>query len=170
MVGVTELLRLDVALSRASGTVTALLEELVGEPIDAHDRHNKIIRAGSTNFLRVAEGCPLIFRTATLQGRTSGQSYVYAETVFVASRLSSSFRLRLESSSDPIGRILEAEGITVTRESLGEPDHAPVSLEGAIAIRDYLRARTYRVDVEGTPLMVIAEWFLIALKRFLPSQ
>jgi chorismate-pyruvate lyase len=39
-----------------------------------------------------------------------------------------------------------------------------------VALGDFLLARTYRLDAEGTPLMVIAEWFLATLEEFLPSQ
>ena len=52
----------------------------------------------------------------------TGTSYLYAETVFVPSRLSANVLQRLESSSDPIGRILEKEEIAVTRMSLGGPE------------------------------------------------
>jgi chorismate-pyruvate lyase len=171
MVGVATRSGLEAALSRASGTVTAFLEQLVGEPIDARERRHKLLRAEPSNSLRVAEGDPLIFRTAALEGRTSGRAYLYAETVLVPSRLPVNVRRRLESSSDPIGRILGEEGITVTRRPLGrsESGSAPVSLEG-VAVGDYLLARTYRLDAEGTPLMTIAEWFLISLREFLPSQ
>jgi chorismate-pyruvate lyase len=163
---------LESALHRAGGTVTAFLEHLVGEPIDACERRQQATKAASPNSLRVAEGHPLIFRTATLQGRTSGRSYVYAETVLVPSRLPANCRQRLESSSDPIGRILEEEGITITRELLGRPESgsAPVSAKVDIAVGDCLLARTYRIDAAGTPLMVITEWFLPSLRGFLSSQ
>jgi chorismate-pyruvate lyase len=172
MVGVAKPSDLEAALSRTNGTVTAFLEQLVGEPIDARERRHRITRAETSNPLRVAEGHPLLIRTAALQGRTSGRSYLYAESVLVPSRLPANLRLRLESSSDPIGRILGEEGITVTREPLVGPDRdsASVSPEAGIAVGDYLLARTYRVDAEGAPLMVIAEWFLTSLNGFLPPQ
>ncbi len=171
MVGVATRPGLEAALSRASGTVTAFLEQLVGEPIDARERRHKLVRAEPSNSLRVAEGDPLIFRTAALGGRTSGRVYLYAETVLVASRLPVNVRRRLESSSDPIGRILGEEGITATRQPLGgsASGSAPVPPEG-VAVGDYLLARTYRLDAEGTPLMMIAEWFLTSLREFLPTQ
>ena len=169
--GVAKLSGLEAALSKSSGTVTAFLEQLVGEPIEARERHHRIIRAEPSNSLRVAEGDPLLFRTAALEGRRSGRVYLYAETVLVPSRLPPNFRRRLDSSSDPIGRILEEEAIIVTRHPLGgsDPGSAPVSPEGVV-VGDYLLARTYRLDAEGSPLMMIAEWFLISLREFLPSQ
>jgi chorismate-pyruvate lyase len=167
---VANLSGLESALSRAHGTVTAFLEHLVGEAIDAGERCQTTTKAEYPNSLRVAEGDPLIFRTAALRGRTSGRSYLYAETVLVPSRLTANCRQRLESSSDPIGRILEEEGITITREPLGgpEPGSAPVPPTG-VSVGDYLLVRTYRLDADGTPLMVITEWFLTSLRGFLPS-
>ena len=171
MVDVATLPGLEAALSRASGTVTAFLEQLVGEPIDARERRHKLLRAEPSNPLGVAEGDPLIFRTAALEGRTSGRVYLYAETVLVANRLPVNVRRRLELSSDPIGRILGDEGITATRQHLGgsASGSAPVPPEG-VAAGDYLLARTYRLDAGGTPLMMIAEWFLTSLQEFLPTQ
>ena len=162
---------LESALGRAGGTVTAFLEHLVGEPIDARQRSQRPARAGASNSLGVAEGHPLIIRTAALRGRTSGRAYVYAETVLVPSRVPANVRERLESSADPIGRILEEEEIAVTRISLPgpEPRVTPVTPEMDADIADHLLARTYRVDADGTPLMVITEWFLGSLRAFLPS-
>jgi chorismate-pyruvate lyase len=148
------------------------LEHLVGEPIDAGERRQQTTNAEFPNSLRVAEGHPLIFRTAALRGRTSGRSYLYAETVLVPSRLTTNCRKRLEASSDPIGRILEEEGIPITRQALGgpAPGSSPVSSETGTGVGDYLLARTYRVDADGTPLMVITEWFLASLRGFLPAD
>jgi chorismate-pyruvate lyase len=172
MEGVANLSTLESALSRAGGTVTAFLEHLVGEPIDAGERSQQMTKAELPNSLQVDEGHPLIFRKAALQGRMSGRSYLYAETVLVPSRLPTKCRQRLESSSDPIGRILEEERITITREPLGGPGPGtpPVPPEVGIAVGACLLARTYRVDTEGRPLMVITEWFLTSLRDFLPSR
>jgi chorismate-pyruvate lyase len=163
---------LETALGRTSGTVTNFLELLVGEGIDAHVRHHTMNRAQFANELRVGEGHPLLHRAATLQGRVSGCSYLYAENVIVMSRLPARFCQRLESSSDPIGRILDEEGIAVTREALAVPVSGNVSRswDVSFAIGDYLLARTYRIDAGQAPVMVITEWFLTALIPFLPLQ
>jgi chorismate-pyruvate lyase len=38
-----------------------------------------------------------------------------------------------------------------------------------VNVGDVLFARTYRIDSEQTPLMVITEWFLTTLNPFLMS-
>jgi chorismate lyase len=168
MVPVANRSGLQAALESTSGTVTNFLEELVGENIDAEAHHHDIIGAPTSNNLGVAPGEPLLQRAATLRGRISGSSYVYAESVIVTSRLPTRFCLRLESSIDPIGRILDEMGIAVTRKNLVEPDGSDVARSnGAMKVGDYLLARTYRIDSGQTPLMVITEWFLGTLNPFL---
>ncbi len=170
MVPVTNRSGLRAALESTSGTVTNFLEQLVDERIDAEAHHHDVIVAPSSNDLGVAQGEPLLQRAATLRGRVSRSSYVYAESVIVTSRLSTSFCRRLESSIDPIGRILDEMGIAVTRENLVEPHGFVVSRpDGATRIADHLLTRTYRISSEQTPLMVITEWFLKTLIPFLSS-
>jgi chorismate-pyruvate lyase len=159
---------LEIALDGTDGTVTAFLEGLVGERVDAHVRRQRVARAGPSNRLAVDEGHPVLLRSAVLTGRVSDHPYVYAETVLVLSRLPARFRERIEAGFDPIGRILTEEGIEVTREVLTGPvgDLGSCSA-GPPVVADPLLHRTYRVDLAGSPAMLIAEWFLHPLQRFL---
>jgi len=154
------------ALDRTSGTVTDFLEQLVGETIEAHSHHHHMVEAHNANGLRVEEGAPLLHRAATLRGRTSGRSYVYAESIIAVGRLPTGFCHRLETSTDPIGRILDETGIAVTRRGVGGQDGVLRS-NSDVKIGDYLLARTYRIDSEQTPVMIITEWFLETLIPFL---
>jgi chorismate-pyruvate lyase len=166
MVQVANRLGLQAALDRTSGTVTDFLEQLVGEEIDAHTHRHDIVEAHNANGLGVEEGEPLLHRAATLRGRTSGCSYVYAESIIVVARLPTGFRHRLETSTDPIGRILDEMGIAVTRHGVGGPDGVPRP-NSDVTLGDYLLARTYHIDSEQTPVMIITEWFLKTLTSFL---
>ena len=149
--------------------MTDFLEGLVGEHIEAHRRHHAMVGAPPSNPLRVDAGWPLLHRAATLQGGTSGRSYVYAESVIVTGRLPAWFGPRLESGRDPIGRILGEAGLAVTRHDMHGAVGAHVAGPRADrpAAGDCLLARTYRMDVEQTPVMVITEWFLTSLGPFL---
>ena len=166
MVLVANRLGLRAALDRTSGTVTDFLEQLVGETIVAHTHRHDIIEAHRANDLGVEEGEPLLRRAATLRGRTSGRAYVYAESIIVVGRLPTGFDNQLETSTDPIGRILEEMGVAVTRQAVGEPDGASRQ-NSDMKFGDYLLARTYRLDSEQTPVMIITEWFLKTLIPFL---
>ncbi len=160
---------LQAALDRTGGTVTSFLEQLVGERIEAHARRHATTGARSADELLLDDGRPLLHRAATLRGRTSHCSYVYAESVINTSRLPPGFSDRLESGSDPIGRILDEMGIAVTRENLVEPDGPPISPpRSPMLADDYLLTRSYRIDFERIPVMIITEWFLVTLMPFLP--
>jgi len=161
---------LRAALESTGDTVTNFLEQLVGESIDAQVHHQDIARAPSSNDLQVVEGEPLLQRAATLCGHKSGSPYVYAESAIVTSRLPARFILRLQSGNEPIGRILDEMGIAVTRKHLAEPHGFAVSRrEGATKVSDSLLVRTYRIESERIPVMVITEWFLKTLSPFLSS-
>lgn len=174
--GVAAASPLELALVRSEGTVTALLEGLVGEPIDAEPLGHRTLSAGASGPLEVPPGHPLLDRSARLVGRRSGHPYVFAATVLVPGRLPEGFVGQLTSGHRPIGRILEAEGLMVTREPLRGPDPigGPVTVTGAPMsddvppAGDVLLARTYRVLIDGAPVMVISEWFLTTLAPFLP--
>jgi chorismate-pyruvate lyase len=166
MVLVANRVGLRAALDGTSGTVTDFLEQLVGETIDAHAHRHDIIEADNANGLGVEEGELLLHRAATLRGRTSGRSYVYAESIIVVGRLPTGFGNQLETSTDPIGRILEEMGVAVTRQDVGEPDGVPGS-NNDMKVGGYLLARTYRIDSQHTPVMIITEWFLKTLIPFL---
>jgi len=160
--------RLESVLSQTGTTVTAFLEQLVGEPVDAHELRHVMIEASTPNLLGVGEGHPLLQRSSVLQGRRSQRPYVHAESLLVPSRLPAAFCRQLETSNDPIGRILAKEGIVFTRSQLPRPDRgrAPVRADSQ-GSEDCLFARTYRIDIDGVAVMVISEWFLQVLELFL---
>jgi chorismate-pyruvate lyase len=161
---------LRAALESTHGTVTNFLEQLVGESVDAQVHRHQTVAAPASNDLEVTEGEPLLQRAATLRGRRTGSPYVYAESVIVTNRLPTRFSQLLESSIDPIGRILNEMEIATTRKDLIGPEGFGASrFEGAINVGDVVFVRTYRIDSEQTPLMVISEWFLKTLNPFLMS-
>jgi chorismate-pyruvate lyase len=156
---------LELALGRTAGTVTAFLEERMGEPIEAGDRRHATIEVGAPNSLGVHPGSSLLKRTVVLRGSRSASPYVYAESLLVPGSLPAVFFKRLETSADPIGRILTEECIAFTRVPLPPPGPCPALVETGDepASNRCILARRYRIDVAATPVMEIAEWFLSAL-------
>jgi chorismate-pyruvate lyase len=122
--------------------------------------------SGSTGYLGVGKGRHLLRRTVVLRGRRSAKPYLYAESLLVPGRLPDVFFRRLETTVDPIGRILAEEGIAFTRIPLPGPDKRKLAVDGdACPPPDGCPlARAYRVDVAGVPVMVITEWFLSAVQ------
>jgi chorismate--pyruvate lyase len=170
MVAVTPRLQLENRLSKTTTTVTEFLEHLVGEPVDALERNHLMTKARMPNLLGLEEGHCLLARSTVLRGRTSGQSYLHAESLLVPSRLPPGFCDQLKTSTDPIGRILGRYGIEFTRTLLPSPEPEQASVFSGVRVPDeHLYARTYRVAIDGEPAMVISEWFLPALERFLSA-
>jgi len=156
---------LEVALGRTSGTVTAFLEQLVGEAIDVYEPRHEMTHSDDTDCLGVGPGRQLLKRTVLLRGRRSAKAYLYAESLLVPDRLPTAFFKRLETGVDPIGRILTEEGMAFTRVPLPRPDRRDASVHGDIPLAsdDCPLVRSYRVDVAGVPVMAISEWFLSTL-------
>ena len=162
--------RLEVALERTGTSVTVFLEQLVGEPLDARQLRHAMIRAGAANSLAVGEGHPLLRRSAVLSGRSSDRPYLYAESLLVPERLPADVLRQLEATSNPIGRILAKERIGFTRSALPWSDPRRASVSGDPPVPDqHLLARTYRIDIEDAPAILIWEWFLPGLAPFLPA-
>jgi chorismate-pyruvate lyase len=163
---------LERSLGDATSTVTAFLEHLVGEPVDADVGLHVTTTADPGNALGVAEGRPLLARSALLTGRRTARPYVYAESLIDPGPLPEGVRRRLAGGRDPIGRILEEEGMAVSREPLGGPVGvvSPAPAARARASGDHLLARTYRLVFGGVPVMVITEWFLPSLRPFLDGR
>lgn len=133
-------------------------------PAPCADRHQ------NTEFLGVDEGHDLLRRSTVLRGRKSAEAYVHAESLIALGRLPASFSWQLKTSNDPIGRIFTREGIVFNRSALSPRDLARAPLSAGCPVpEDYLFTRAYRVEVAGLPVMVIAEWFLPTLERFLSS-
>ena len=60
----------------------------------------------------------------------------------------------------------------MTRAGLSGPDGSTVSPPDRTGsdIGECLLARSYRVDTAGAPVMLISEWFLTSLEKFLPVR
>ena len=158
---VTMRVHLESALSEPGTTVTTFLEQLVGEPVDAHDRRHQMIPAGLPNLLGVEEeGHPLLQRSTVLTGRVSNRPYLHAESLLVPSRLPAGFCRQLETGSDPIGRILAREGVGLASRSALVPQSTTAHVFDELPELEYLLVRRYRVEINEVAVAVISEWFL----------
>jgi len=157
---------LERALSRTHGTVTEFLETTTGEAVDAQLIVQTASVATDRNLLDVAAGHPLVSRQAILRGRTSARAYLYAETLLVPDRLPPAVTRTLATTTDPIGRVLAARGISVSRTLLGAPRRSPgVAAVGPDRCRDAaIYARRYRIESGAAIVMLIDEWFLPDLR------
>ena len=141
--------------------MTELLEHIAGEPVDA-DIHHQVVGPGCVDqLLALPSGAPTLERAVVLAGRFTGRAFVYAESAIAPDRLPGSVRSRLEASRDPIGRVLLDHHITPIRDQLDGPVAARHAEQTRLTLLDdVVLARRYRLIVDGTPVMVVSEWFL----------
>ena len=152
--------------------MTALVEALTGEPIDAHDRqHSSTHARGGGISSACGRGTCCYGVAPCCAGRNTGRAYLRVESTIVPGRLPEAFFSALEASHEPIGRILAREKIVFTRTPLAPPPPvSPLAPDGSDAPGDHLLARAYRMEVDDVPVMVVAEWFLAELGPFLQTR
>jgi chorismate-pyruvate lyase len=155
------------ALGSHRGTVTELLEQRSGEAVDAQVLAQVLAPVGDEVPWRpVPPSMVVLHRSALLVGRASRRPYVYAESEICAETLPDGVRRRLESTADPIGRVLSDHGVESRREVLPGPvDHLDVDRGLTGLLERALLSRRYRIMVGGRPSIVINEWFLPATSR-----
>ncbi|MFB0619132.1 chorismate pyruvate-lyase family protein [Streptomyces sp. AGS-58] len=149
--------RLGVAarmLLTTDGTVTPMLEQMVGEPIITSQLSHDT-RVSRTDIAAMPQSLGhdrLIARTTQLVGAHSGTVYVHARSVLVLDALPEPLRTDLVTTQEPIGRLLRKHRVESFRELLtcSVPDDFP-SREGA--------SRRYRVFVGGIAALLIEEFF-----------
>lgn len=144
------------------GTLTDILEVFI-------DEHVQVLKLSETTevtseaieLLELEAGSEIINRKILLQGKTSHQSYVYAESIIIPDRLQSSLGQRLIREDTPLGRLwLEhrmetfKEIVDLKRETVGDlADHFD------LPANDPMLSRTYRIFSERRPVMMITEKF-----------
>lgn len=155
---------LAAALAGHRCTVTELVEDLVKERIYADKLEQVQTTPTVASTLSVEVGQSLVRRAAVLRGQVSSLSYVYAETLFVPSRLPLSMIDRLGNSTDPIGRIIIDQQLELSKVRL------PSESEHPTAIDRFFYSRRYRFELSEVPVMEIAEWFLPDLESVILSH
>ncbi len=145
-------------------SVTAFLERLAEEPIDADVRSQLLDHRTAPSSLELAHSSAVLRRSVVLRGRASGRSFVYARTAIAAHRLPETVRWQLEHTEHTIGRILETNGISTQRAAVGVP-HRPWSFadypEGGL--HDAVLARRYVISIDHEPVFDVCEWFLATI-------
>lgn len=154
------------------GTVTHLLETLTGEVIFADVVRQYSTRASSDDGLGVSVGHPMTQRMAVLRGRTSDLPYLYAESRFLPERLPEPAQIQLDRSTDPIGRVLVAQGLKTERQVLPQPGPAGSDALSVMAgfSSEVVWSRAYRLIIDELPVFAIREWFFRSVLEALDRE
>jgi chorismate-pyruvate lyase len=145
----------------SNGTLTELLEHLVNEPLEVVKIHESIDASDEIAYLDLPKNHQLITREICLQGKNSGQNWLYAKSKIVLNRLPSLFREDLLASQIPIGKLWAKHRVGTYKEI--EPPFCETAQNLAIhfniAPEDELLGRTYRVFSNQQPMMMLTEKF-----------
>lgn len=148
------------------GTLTDIIEAAFLEPI-------KLTKLSVTSSLTSApieeldlkSGEPVMRREILLQGENSQTTYMYAETVVALDGLPATLREQLANTDIPIGRLMMQHKLETRKELLKiwRVPTTDVSLFFGSEKQGGLIARTFRVFSGGRPIMLISEYFPVAL-------
>lgn len=136
-------------LMTSDGTVTIMLEQIVGEPIVTEG----IVHSAAPVDPGVTAALPypaasLVRRTTRLVGAVTGRLYVRATSVFAPDALPDRVRTALARTGEPIGRLLRRERVESFREILA----IDVPAGGS-------PSRRYLINIGGRPAVHIEEIF-----------
>jgi chorismate-pyruvate lyase len=132
------------------------------EPVD-------IVNCGETReslkkdheWLELPKGEVVVSRRVLLQGRNSDRVYASAASLVVPERLKQAVGHPVGRIKEGLGRMLLSGRIEQYRELLWYGKEVSSDLPGqmrSLSSEDSL-TRTYRIIVEGRPIMMITEWF-----------
>jgi chorismate-pyruvate lyase len=153
------------ALLVTDGTVTKILEAYFWEPVEVQTLQQEFVRAERpVEWIQVESSDRILIRRARLRGADSGCIYATAFSVIRTQLIPQSFRQRLIDREIGIGVLIRDSGLESYREVL------EVGIEPAESHRGEVRPegtdmvfRTYRIIIDGRPVILITESFPLAL-------
>jgi len=153
------------ALLVTDGTVTKILEAYFWEPVEVVTLRQELICAERPiHWIGVAEGDRVLMRRARLSGGDSARVYATAFSVIRPELIPETFRQRLIDREIGIGVLIRDSGLESYREVLEVGIEAvDGNGEGRARERADLVFRTYRIIIDGEPVILITESFPLDL-------
>lgn len=153
------------ALLVTDGTVTKILEAYFWEPVQVQTLQQEFVAAERPiDWIRINPGDRVLIRRARLRGADSGMVYATAFSVIRTQLIPQTFRQRLIDREIGIGVLIRDSGMESYREVLEvgiEPLGA--SAQGQEPVHSDLVFRTYRILIDGQPVILITESFPLDL-------
>jgi len=148
------------ALLVTDGTVTKILEAYFWEPVIVDTLGQEQVSAErDIPWVEVAAGDGVLVRQAQLRGADSGKVYASAFSVIRPERIPPGLRHRLIDREIGIGVLIRDSGLESYREVMEvgvvEGDRPGGETRGVF--------RTYRIIIDGAPVILITETFPLAL-------
>lgn len=147
------------ALLATDGTVTKILEAYFWEPVAVDTLEQRIEQAQApVPWIEVAAGDGCLVRDARLRGVRSGCAFAEAFSLIRTELIPDDFRRRLIDREIGIGALIRDSGLESYREVLD------VGLDRAAPGGESV-FRTYRIFIDERPVILITEYFPLALYR-----
>jgi len=155
------------ALLVMDGTVTKTLEAYFWEPVEIMTLQQEFVHAERPiAWIRIDPGDRVLIRRARLSGIESKRAYATAFSVIRTQLMPEAFKLQLISRRIGIGALIRDSGLESYREVLEigiEP--AGESSDPTVPGESDLVFRTYRILIDGEPVILITEHFPLNLYR-----
>jgi chorismate-pyruvate lyase len=148
------------ALLVTDGTVTKILEAYFWEPVAVDTLAQDLMTAErDIPWVEVGAGDQVLIRQAQLRGADSGKVYATAFSVICIERIPALFRQRLIDREIGIGVLIRDSGL----ESYREVMEVGAAEAGTQVTGEDQVFRTYRIIIDGVPVILITETFPLAL-------
>ncbi|MCG6860292.1 MAG: chorismate pyruvate-lyase family protein [Chromatiaceae bacterium] len=153
------------ALLVTDGTVTKILEAYFWEPVEVVTLAQEFVYAERPiDWIRIKIGDRVLIRRARLSGMDSGDAYATAFSVIRTELIPDGFRQRLIDREIGIGVLIRDSGMESYREVLEVGIEPPSGRDDLEALeKSELIFRTYRIIIDGEPVILITESFPLAL-------
>ncbi|MGB3641620.1 MAG: chorismate pyruvate-lyase family protein [Rivularia sp. (in: cyanobacteria)] len=149
-------------LLKADGTVTAMLEAYLSEPIQVVKISEKLanmeLKFPNTKLNKQEQ---VIARKVLLQGEISQRNFIYADSLILLNNLDEQFSYELLNTNKPIGKLWSDQKVETFKEIIASGEEPANELSNYFCIEPEANVlfRTYSVFSKGKIIMIITEKF-----------
>ena len=149
-------------LLKANGTVTAMLEAYLSEPIQVVKLSENLTRMKlELPNIKLNQEEQVIARKVLLQGKMSLRNFIYADSLILINNLDERFSSQLLNTKIPIGKLWSEQKVETFKEIIDSGIEPANELSNYFGIKpkENLFFRTYSVCSQGKINMIITEKF-----------
>lgn len=160
--GVNDLTAFQRILMKANGTVTAMLEAYLSEPIQIVKLSEKLAQMEiKLPNIKLNPEEQVIVRKVLLQGKMSRRNFIYADSLILINNLDERFSHQLLNTKTPIGKLWSEQKVETFKEIINSGTEPANELSNYFGIKtqENLLFRTYAVYSQGKITMIITEKF-----------
>lgn len=159
---VTDLSCFQRVLLKANGTVTAMLEAYLSEPIQVVKLSENLAKMQvDLPNIKLNKEEQVIARKVLLQGKISRLNFIYADSLILIDNLDEQFSNELLNTKKPIGKLWCEKKVETFKEVIDSGKEPANELSNYFSVEpeENLLFRTYSVSSQGKVTMIITEKF-----------